>query len=433
MSPVEELETGSIIDLLQAEKRYKEEREKRLRPDTKDQFIDICLDDRFKTFLEDPWIDMDGSAVKDASTMFPNNRCQLLIVGAGWGGILYAIRMIQAGIDADGIRIVDIAGGFGGTWYWNRYPGLTCDTESYSYLPLLEETGYIPQHRYSSGEEIRNYAKLVAQKWGLKDKSIFQTKAEKLNWDEHLKQWRVALVQQREAKEPLKLEVYAQFVAAVNGVLNWPKLPAIPGIFDYRGNLFHSSRWDYDVTGGSPTDPSLSKLQEQRVAIIGTGGTAIQSIPYLARWAKHLYVVQRTPSGVDERNQRETSTEWFRNEVAKVPGWQRERLRNFHQHFTTEEPPAINLIDDGWSRARGMAVVAGNPNGPRKMEELPAYIKKVYAIDLPRQERIRKRVGEVVKDPILAKRLQAWYPTVRSRLLNSINVHRRVLINFPVV
>jgi cation diffusion facilitator CzcD-associated flavoprotein CzcO len=397
------------VDALQIEKRYGEERAKRLRDDGDSQFVDISLSEKFHSFIEDPWVD--AAAAKDAKTMFPGNRCQLLILGAGWGGLLYAIRMIQSGVLPQDIRIVDSAGGFGGTWYWNRYPGLACDIESYCYLPLLEETGYVPKHRYSQGEEIRNYAELAAEKWGVADSAVFQTKAETLVWDDVSKEWQVKLVQKRKGEQLQTLNIRAQFVATVNGVLNWPKLPGIPGILDYQGDLFHSSRWNYALTGGSPADPALTKLQGKRVAIIGTGATAVQIIPHLARWAKHVYVVQRTPTAIDDLEQRETNPEWYHKEVATSTGWQRARLRNFHQHFTTEKQPEINLVGDHWTSAVGMVGIAGNAAGPKTMEDLPAYMQKLHALDAPRQDRIRKRVDTVVKDPVLAKKLQAWYPT----------------------
>ena len=397
------------VDVLQIEKRYREERAKRLRDDCNDQFIDISLSDKFQHFQDDPWVDT--AAVKDARTMFPDNRCQMLILGAGFGGLLYAVRMVEAGIRPENLRIIDTAGGFGGTWYWNRYPGLMCDIESYSYLPLLEETGYIPRHRYAYGEEIREYAGLVARRWGVAGSAVFQTRAQKLVWDEVAKEWQVELVQQRTGESPQKLNIRSQFVAMVNGVLNWPKLPGLPGILDYKGEVFHTSRWNYALTGGSPSDPSLTKLQDKRVAIIGTGATAVQAVPHLARWSKHLYVVQRTPAAVDHRDQRDTNEEWFRKEVATSAGWQRERLRNFHQHFTTGKQPDINLVDDQWTHAVGMVPIAGNSAGPKTMEELPTYMRTIHSIDTPRQNRIRVRVEQIVNDPSVAKKLQAWYPT----------------------
>lgn len=391
------------------EQRYVEQRVKRLREDGNNQFLDVSLDHSFGPFIRDPWVDPEK--VKVASTMFPENRCDVLILGAGWGGLLYAIRMVQAGISPKDIRMVDIAGGFGGTWYWNRYPGVSCDIESYCYLPLLEETGYIPQQRYSTGEEIRRYAELAAQEWGLTESTVFQTKAEKLCWDEGSKEWLVDLVQEREGEDRLELKVRARCVSTVNGPLHWPKVPRIPGLLDYQGDVFHSSRWDYAVTGGSSSDPSLIHLKGKRVAIIGTGATAVQIIPYVARWAKHLFVVQRTPASVDHRIQRETDQEWFYKNIATAPGWQRDRIRNFHQHFTTENQPTVNMVGDSWTGAVAMCAVCGNSAGPKTMDELPEYMKKLHSLDIPRQERIHRWVEGEVTDPIVAKQLQAWYPT----------------------
>jgi cation diffusion facilitator CzcD-associated flavoprotein CzcO len=397
-------------DVTQAQERYIEERAKRLRDDGTDQFIDISQSDQFASFMEDPWIG--APQVKNIAEMFPGDRCQLLIVGAGLGGLLYGVRMIEAGIPASNIRIIDTAAGFGGTWYWNRYPGLTCDIESYMYLPLLEETGYVPKHRYSSGDEIRTYAELVAERWGLTASAVWQTKAEKLSWDEGAKEWLMTLAQQHRNEAPQELNIRTPFVAAVNGALNWPKLPGIvPGMFDYKGDIFHSSRWNYALTGGSPVDPSLTKLRGKKVAIIGTGATAVQLVPHLAQWAEHLYVIQRTPSAVDQRDQRETDIEWFNQNVATSTGWQRERLRNFHAQFTTEKQPEPNLVNDAWTSAVGMVAVSGNKAGAKSMEDVPAYVAKLHALDLPRQTRIRQRVEQTVKDPVVARNLQAWYPT----------------------
>lgn len=148
---------------------------------------------------------------------------------------------------------------------------------------MLEETGYVPKYRYSSGEEIRTYAELIADKYSLTASAVWQTRAERLLWNEGAKEWLVTLVQQRKDEALQTLNIRARFVAAVNSALNWPKLPGIPGILDYEGDIFHSSRWKYGLTGGSPVDPSLTKLKEKRVAIIGTGATAVQIVPQLAQ------------------------------------------------------------------------------------------------------------------------------------------------------
>jgi cation diffusion facilitator CzcD-associated flavoprotein CzcO len=262
-------------------------------------------------------------------------------------------------------------------------------------LPLLEETGYIPKHRYSSGEEIRTYAELVAKKYNVDTSAVFLTTAKRLQWNEAAKEWDVELEQRQ--GESQTLNIRAQFVAMINGVLNRPKLPNIPGISNFHGESFHAARWNYAATGGSPDDSSLDKLKEKRVAIVGTACTAVQLVPEVARWARHLYVVQRTPSSVDVRGQRETDPEWFQSEVATSKGWQRKRSRNFHQHFSTADLPSSNLVNDEWTRAQGMVPIAGNPDptGPKTPADLPAYMQRLQALDLPRQTRIRARVDHV--------------------------------------
>jgi cation diffusion facilitator CzcD-associated flavoprotein CzcO len=400
---------SNAANVSQIKERYEKERQKRLRDDGNAQYIDISTSEKYGRFAEDPWAD--PALIEPVESKFPNNHIEMLIIGAGWGGLQYAVRMVEAGIHPEDIRIIDPAGGFGGTWYWNRYPGLMCDIESYTYLPLLEETGFVPKHRYSQGEEIRQYANLVAQRFGLVDCGVFQTQAQKLMWNEDTKEWQVDLMQRRKGEAPRALSIRSNFMSLATGVLNWPKLPGISGILDYKGEMFHASRWAYGVTGGTPEDPSLFRLKDKRVAIIGTGATSVQIVPQLARWCKHVYVVQRTPAAVDDRDQRETDNEWFHKEVAGRKGWQRERMRNFHEHFALKKQPAVNLVDDGWTRAPGLVGLAGNPYGPKLPEEIPAYAANLVEIDTPRQNRIRARVDQQIRDPATAESLKPWYPS----------------------
>ncbi|KAJ5898036.1 hypothetical protein N7504_008324 [Penicillium tannophilum] len=419
MSPLSSQENAALFTsnegfdpkAAQMKARYEEERKKRLRDDGNAQFIEVSESPQYKRFADDPWVD--PTAVQPPlQERFPDNRSEMLIIGAGWGGIQNAVRMVEAGILAEDIRIIDPAGGFGGTWYWNRYPGLMCDIESYTYLPYLEETRYIPKHRYSEGEEIREYVDIVAQKWGLVDCAVFQTQAQKIVWDDDAKDWSVDLIQLRKGQSPETLQIRSKFVTISTGVLNWPKLPNIPGILDYQGEMFHSARWAYDITGGSPKDPSLINLKNKRVVIIGTGATAVQIVPRLAQWCKHLYVVQRTPASVDVRDQRETDEAWFSREVARSKGWQRERMRNFHQHFTLSESemPAVNLVNDEWTRAPGLVGLTGYKDGPKLPEDIPEYTARLVEIDAPRQIRIHARVDKEVEDPATAEKLKPWYP-----------------------
>jgi cation diffusion facilitator CzcD-associated flavoprotein CzcO len=292
-----------------------------------------------------------------------------------------------------------------------------CDIESYIYLPFLEETGYVPRHRYSCGEEILEYANLVTRHFGFVECGVFQTQAKKLVWDDDAKMWHVDLVQSRKGEDPQRLSVRSNFVSIAVGVLNWPKFLGVPGILDYRGEMLHTSRWAYYITGGSPKDPFLDKLENKTVAIIGTGACSIQAVPQLASWCKHLYVIQRAPASVDIRDQREMDVHRFNAEVCRGKVWQRERMRNFNAHFTLGEPPAVNLVDDEWTRVPGLVGVTGNPNGPILPSEIAPYTSKLIEIDISRQNRIRTRVDEQVNDPVTAVKLKPWYPSFCKRPL----------------
>ena len=227
-----------------------------------------------------------------------------------------AARMKEAGFDD--IRMIETAGDFGGTWYWNRYPGAMCDVESYCYLPLLEELNYIPQHKYSFAPEILEHSRRIARHYGLYENACLQTSITNLTWDESDQHWIIETNRQDKMR--------ARYVAMANGPLSRPKLPGIPGINDYRGHTFHTSRWDYAYTGGDSYG-NLTNLKDKRVGIIGTGATAVQCIPHLGEWAKELYVFQRTPSSIDVRNNRATDADWAAN---LKPGWQQERMDNFN-------------------------------------------------------------------------------------------------------
>jgi cation diffusion facilitator CzcD-associated flavoprotein CzcO len=400
---------AAAMAAMQIQQKYAEERAKRLRADGVEQYIILNNSDKFKHFQADPWID--PHAAVGAPALEDGSRCKALILGAGFGGLLFAVRLIQAGIDADGIRLVDTAGGFGGTWYWNRYPGLMCDVESYVYMPLLEEMDYMPKHKYAYGPELREYAESIAEKWELKDKTLFQMGVSSLTWDDEEKEWVVKLAPEGKGDGKGDITVRSQFVISASGVLNQPKLAGLPGMENFQGHSFHTSRWDYAYTGGSPTDPSLTNLKDKRVGILGTGATAVQAVPHLAKWAKELYVFQRTPSAVDIRDNRPTDPEWYAREVQGKKGWQRERMENFNAHMTnTTSPPEIDMVSDGWTKMRSYGGLIGT-TAKVTMENVPAHVGTLHALDFPRQERVRARVDEIVKDKTTAQKLKAWYPS----------------------
>ena len=407
MAPTEVMHHAA--DTAALTQRYAEEREKRLNDKGVNQYTDLATADEYARFHKDPYLNPD--TITPVDKLFPRKRCKILVVGAGHGAIILAVHLIKAGFAPEDFCFVDEAGGFGGVWYFNRYPGVRCDTESYCYLPFLEETGYIPKHRYSYGPEIREYANSIVERYDLTDRAAFCTKAERLVWDEAAKEWETSLSQTIECQPSRKVTIRSPFVIITGGLFNVPRLPGVPGILSFNGESFHCGRWDYSVTGGSDVDDQLVKLKDKRVAIIGTGASAIQAIPALARSSKHLYVVQRTPNSVDVRDQRDTDPTWFRKEVAKSKGWQCARNRNANLHFTLSKPPDVNLVDDGWTRTPTMAALAGCVEAPQTADKVPEHIQRLHAMDKPRTDNVRARVDEQVKDAGVAAKLKAWYPS----------------------
>ncbi|OHE98495.1 cyclohexanone monooxygenase [Colletotrichum orchidophilum] len=401
---------ATTLDFMALNKKYTEEREKRQRSDGNAQYIEIESDAQFSKLAQDPWVDHEKLNAQTPN-LRDGDEVKFIILGAGYGGLLFAIRFIQAGFKPDDIRLVDAAGGFGGTWYWNRYPGLMCDVESYTYMPLLEETGYVPKHRYSYGNELRAHADRMAETWDLTDKAVFRSQIKSYEWDEDAKRWIVVIEEVRGPNEsPITMTVQSQFVVLANGVLNHPK--AAKNLEAFEGDMFHTARWNYNITGGNSEDlenVQLTGLEGKRVGIIGTGATAIQLVPQLAKWAKELYVFQRTPSSVDERGQRPTNPEEWKK-IANCRGWQRRRMDNFNV-FVTGGEAEENLVDDGWTRLKSYRGLIGAPHeNPVGIEEIPGHIGNLLALDAPRSERIRRRVEETVKDNSVAEALKPWYP-----------------------
>ena len=391
--------------------KYREERDKRIRTDGNEQYVEVKGD--FSRYVDDPY-------VEPGFMRAPlNDAVEVLIIGGGFGGLLAGARLRQAGLDS--IRFIEKGGDFGGTWYWNRYPGAQCDIESYIYLPLLEETGYMPKEKYSFAPEILAHARRIGEKFDLYRDACFQTQIEAIRWSEEECRWIVVTNRGDRMR--------ARFVVMSNGPLNRPKLPAIPGIDGYKGHTFHTSRWDYAYTGGDTTG-NLHKLADKRVAVIGTGATAIQCVPHLARHAKHLYVFQRTPSSVDERRNRPTDPQWAE---ALRPGWQKRRMENFNTLVTggfAEE----DLVSDGWTD------IIRNLGGllPKKASEgiTPQEMGRMMELaDFKKMNQIRARVDAVVKDKKTAEALKPWYrqfckrPTFNDEYLPSFNRPNVTLID----
>lgn len=381
-------------------KRYATEREKRIRTDAEAQFVQLSHDSPFanKYLEEDTYCErVEREPIQDER--------EVIVIGGGWVGMLTAARLIQAGVND--VRIVESGGDFGGTWYWNRYPGAQCDIESYSYLPLLEETGYVPKLRYSFAPEIYEHAQRIGHHFGLYEKAVFQTWVTELRWLEDSNQWLVK-TNQGDAMR-------ARHICLGTGPANRPRLPGIPGVDRFLGHSFHTCRWDYEYTGGSH-EGNLTNLTDKTVAIIGTGATAVQCVPALGESAKQLYVFQRTPSSVDIRNNSETDPEWA---ASLKPGWQKERQKKFGEAFLGG-PIDPAFIDDGWTRlTRNVRELAAQADG--KITNL------VQLADFKTMEEIRSLVDETVKDPKVAEKLKAYYnqfckrPTFNDHYLGTFN------------
>ena len=376
----------TAVDVPALKRKYAEERAKRLRPDGNDQYL--RLTGQLAHYLDDPYTPV----VERAPA---TDHVTVAIVGGGFAGMLTAARLVEAGIDD--VRILDKAGDFGGTWYWNRYPGAQCDTASFVYMPLLEETKHMPTEKYAHASEILEHCRRIGAHYGLYDRAMFHTEVTALEWDEDSTRWTVR-TNRGDA-------FTAQFVALGTGPLHVPKLPGIPGIETFKGHSFHTSRWDYEYTGGDPAGAPLDRLGDKRVAIIGTGATAVQCVPHLARACGTLYVFQRTPSSVDVRGNAPTDPLWF--EGIAAPGWQREWMENFAANQTAAMPET-DLVMDGWTdiARRIRAKVMALPPGELTPERMLAAFEDS---DFEKMEEIRSRVDEIVADKATAQRLKAWY------------------------
>jgi len=378
-------DTGDIdaAEVARLREKYRAERDKRLRQDGNDQYINIS---DFADYLDDPY-------VEPGFTRAPlTDETDVIVIGGGFGGLLAGARLREAGVKD--IRLIEKGGDFGGTWYWNRYPGAACDIESYVYLPLLEEVGYIPKEKYTRAPEILAHSRAIAEKYDLYANACLQTEVTAMRWDEDAARWVIHTNRGDEMR--------ARFVIMANGPLHRPKLPGIPGVDTFKGHTFHTSRWDYDYTGGT-SEGGLTKIADKRVGIIGTGATAVQCVPHLAAHAKELYVFQRTPSSIDVRNNRPTDPEWAKS---LEPGWQQKRMDNFNTlvsgGFADED-----LVNDGWTEIiRNLLLMSSHAGKGLSMAELAEIGERA---DMMKMEAVRARVDAVVKDPKTAAALKPWY------------------------
>ena len=344
--------------------KFADERDLRLklRPEGTSQFTSDLSGDLGK-YAEDPYV----TKISERTPI--NDSVEVLFIGGGFSALLTSARLRERGIES--VRIVERGSDVGGTWYWNRYPGVACDVVSYDYLPLLDELDYVPKHHYSRGDEILNHCKAIAKKYNLYDLAVFQTTVISTTWLEDEKTWCL----KTDRGDTMK----AKFVICANGTLSKPKLARIDGIESYQGHSFHTSRWDYDYTG-----QDLSNLNDKVVGIIGTGATAVQAVPALGQQSKELYIFQRTPSSIDIRDDWQTDQAWANS---LLPGWQTER--------------------------RNKAIRRSQPTE----QQLHERRKYTQAEKIQHQEnnnidymmRIHRRIDKEVDDPVVADALKPWY------------------------
>jgi cation diffusion facilitator CzcD-associated flavoprotein CzcO len=385
-SDLRRLEAELGVDSGQLRARYRAERDARLRGEGLGQFVTINRE-QHGHFQDDP---RTGSGDERAPL---DDQVEIAVIGAGFGGLLLGAALRKAGFASP--RFIDRAGDFGGVWYWNRYPGAACDTEAPIYLPMLEELGVLPARKYATGPEIFAHCRLIAERFDLYRDVCFHTDVTEIRWDDEAGLWTI----ETDRGDRMR----ARFVIVSAGVMDRPKLADLPGLESFGGHAFHTSRWDYDYTGGGPAG-DLSGLADKVVGIIGTGATSVQCVPHLGASAKHLFVFQRTPSSIDVRADRVLDPAEFEG---LEPGWQQRRMEN----FTALVGGALldeDLVGDGWTSI------------PRTVKQLQARaemlginIASPYDLaplaDLLKMDEIRARVDDVITEPRTAEALKPWY------------------------
>ena len=391
--------------------KYAEERAKRMTED-RGVLYDLRADERFQEYTKDPFTPyIEREPITE--------DVDVAIIGAGMSGVTVGAKLRDQGLRK--IVLIDKAGGIGGTWYWNRYPGVMCDVESYIYMPMLEEMNYVPTTRYAFGDEIRRHLDALATKYGLVDDALFHTGVETSTWDEQSSRWVI--------RTDRGDEVRAKYLIMAPGILNLMKLPAIPGMDEFEGAAFHTARWDYDYTGGAPDDPRMSKLSDKVVAVVGVGASGIQAVPPLGDSAKHVYVFQRTPSAIGERGNRPTAPE-FADQLK--PGWQKKRMENFSA-VMIGRPVDQDLVDDGWT------LHTAQLNNPKIAEGMtPSDIAAmVEANDYEIMEQHRGRIAGIVGDQATAEMLKPYYrygckrPCFHDEYLVAFNNPKVTLVDCP--
>ncbi|MDO8976713.1 NAD(P)/FAD-dependent oxidoreductase [Reyranella sp.] len=339
---------------------------------------------------------MGASVPGRASTNEAGIECDVVVVGAGFGGLYALHRMREIGL---AVRGIEAAPDVGGTWYWNRYPGARCDVPSlfysYSWSPELRRE-WRWTNRYAGQEEILNYARFAADRLDLRRLIQFDTRVAGATFDEPTARW----VVETDRGDRLR----ARFVIMATGGLSVPNTPDIPGVADFAGEIYHTARWPQE-----PVD-----FEGKRVGIIGTGSSGVQAIPMIAKAARQLVVFQRTPNFSVPAHNRPLTDEDHRGFDDGLDSY----LSSLEQSdfgrvpptaFTAEVPPR----DVQWARYEQLWREGGSGGFLKAFPNILVHpdVNEVCA------DFVRQKIRETVKDPKTAETLSpSGYPFGVKRL-----------------
>jgi cyclohexanone monooxygenase len=315
----------------------------------------------------------------------------LVIVGAGFAGMYMLHRARQLGLSA---RVFEAGGGVGGTWYWNRYPGARCDVESMEYSYSFDEDlqrDWRWTERFAAQPEILRYAQHVAERFGLLDGIRFRTRVLGAHYDEAADQWRVRTRGEDSGEER---ECRARWLVMATGCLSSANLPEIPGRDSFEGERFHTGLWPHEGVDFSG----------KRVGVIGTGSSALQSIPIIAEQAKDLVVFQRTATYAVPARNAPLDPEYeagIKADYAAFRARNRKMQNAFGSMMARNDSPALTATPEERERAfaerwaRGGLVFLGAYGDLMLDERANGYAA----------EFVRARIAETVRDPATARTL----------------------------
>ncbi len=332
-----------------------------------------------------------------AARRVPDLTCDVLIVGAGFAGMYMLIRARVLGLRA---QVIEAGAGVGGTWFWNRYPGARCDVESLEYSYGFDETLQQEWHwseRFAPQPEILAYAQHVAQRFDLERDISFNTRVQRAVFDEAAHRWQVSTDQGD--------SVRAQFVVMATGCLSSANFAKIKGIDSFRGARYHTGHWPHqpvDFTG-------------QRVGIIGTGSSAVQSIPIIAKQARDLFVFQRTAAYSVPAHNAPLDAQYEAEIKADYPGF-RERNRTmpaaFGANLKVGTASALAADPDALTQAFETRWRAGGLGFTRSFTDITLnHEANALAAGF-----VRSKIRELVHDPATAALLSPTQPIACKRL-----------------